>query len=1259
MDSEKMVVVTGAGGGGGGGGGKDGWGNQLSQSRTPVEAANNLFSVAFAKTVFALSEGEVEGFPSGVAAKDIYLDGTAIQRSDGTFNFNDVELEYRAGTDSQSPLSYFSTVENTVGVGVEVTQNVGPVTRTITDPDTERVRVIIQHPSLQSVNTANGDTNPTSVSYRIELSTNGGPFVVQAEPTISGKSSGQFQRAYEFDLPGSGPWQVRVTRLTADSTSGFLSNSIIWQAYTEIIDEKLAYPNTALLGVKVDARQFNNIPDVKVKLRGKRVQIPSNYNPASRTYTGVWNGTFTTAWTDNPAWIFRDLVVNPIYGIRRYLPSADVDKWNLYSISQYCDELVPNGFGGTEPRFRCNLYLQNEGSVFEVINALSSVFRGLTYYNEGKLFVSQDRPSSPVQQFSEANTIQEVDENGNVTSPCFSYSSSSRTARRSVVLANWDDPLQDYNSVIEYLQDDELLRQFGYLPIDLRLIGVTSRGQALRAAKATLFANRYLTETVTFRVAAEGLASGIGEVVQIADPNKQGQRIGGRIASVSGNTITLDTLFPIVGGRPYTVTLVNPNGETITNPDGTTKTTPKLTTHNVISYTQGEVTELTLSGTVNVQQGTLWVLEWQDLSAGLYRIISISEYEPLRYEIQALQYNSSLYDYIDNNLLAQTPKDRFVVRDANPPTGLTAKLDYRNGRVRIFADWTAPQIDGIDDTQIGEYRYQYRQVGSEQWIGTQDTVYTDADISLFQYAYGMQFQFRVASRNRLGQQSNWVQVNVADFEPLPDISAAEYKATVTHVNQPDGSQLIMISSGLLPLPERVAGYRVWAKPGNDLDGNLPGVKPPEADGYYLLNDIPLTGYYVISFHAPATYTVRVALLSAVAGEGSGSTYIYDTVARAEIAPPTPELFTVIQSQNNIGKRFSWRVPAPSFGAWDKGVVTDITSFEVRYKQGELGSLTTSQAWDIGIPLFSGGVPATQQWFETNLFDNDTWIVMIKAVDQTGWSSDVPAYIIVNTQQPLSANIVVTGTADFNLATTELINCSISSVYEIFAESGNAILQENNVQLITEQGGADYVQQDNLASDAYIIWLFDNNYLESGLLITTSALATYQHEIRSLSDLGIPLLAENDNIILQENDRDLTTENYDYSAISQIGFASTIWHPYAPKEKLTEDLYGVKTRFRSVDGVTPGEVYQIDYELDYTDIIESFNDVATSAGGDTTVNLTRSFFAVTGVQATLQASGGTAVSVVIVSRTTTQVVLKTIDSSGNRVNGLVDLTVQGY
>lgn len=1260
----------------------------VAQTRTPVETANNLFSTAFAKTVYAISEGEIEGFPNSIE-KDTYLDSTPIQNADGSSNFTGYTLDYRSGTDeTQTPLTGFSTVETAVAVSTALTVANGPITRTITDPDVERCRVVIAHAALQSTDQSTGNIVGTSVAYRIAVSANGGPFVTVAEPTVSGKSNSEFQRAYEFDLTGTAPWAIRVTRLTGDSSSAYLQNGTIWQSYTEIIDEKFAYPNTAHIGLKVDARQFNSIPDVSLRLRGKRVQVPQNYDPATRTYTGLWNGTFKTAWTNNPAWIFRDIVLNPRFGVRRYVSTLAIDPWYLYTISQYCDEMVPDGQGGTEPRFTCNVYLQNAGAVFEVLNSLASVFRGLIYYADNRLYLTQDRPQVPVQQFSEANVIQETD--GQVTAPCFTYSSSARTARKTVCIANWDDPQQSYSSVVEYLQDDELLQRLGYNPIDLRLIGVTSRGQALRAAKHTLFSNRYETETVSFRIAAEGLASSVGEVIQIADPLRQGQRLAGRILSISGNQLTLDAQLTLNPAISYTLSLVIPNGETITNPDGSVVRQPKLQVLNVTSYaTVNDRTVVTCDGIVTSQENALWVLEWTALNASLYRIIAISEVDPLIFQVEALQYNGSKYGYVDNDLPIAIPKDRFTLQAPQVVTNLTAGLFYRNKRVQIEAKWRAPQRNFADDTLVRGYRYQWRKSDATQWSDAQVSIPTNATVSLPDHVFTASYQFRVASFDRLGRQSDWVTVSVAAFEPIPDLSDATYNAVVRHQNQPDGTQLLIIDAGTCPIPERVTGYRVWAFPTN-VPTVIPGVKSPDASGWYFLSDIPLTGYYTIAFHAPGDWEVRVAFTSAIFGE-EPSDYLYDTVERNEIVPPTPNLFTVVENTNSGQKRFSWQLPLSLYGSWDQGVVSDVVGYEIRYKQGTLIDGNAAATWDVGIELYSGGVNAKQQWFETSLFDTDTWTVMVKSVDATQWRSDTPAYILVNIGTTPISNAVYDEIINSTTWPGAYINAEISDTYHIVTQDG-VLLSTQASDLIVGDTGVNALQQIDPALDSYYVWNFDNNFLESAVLIDTAAQATYQHNIGALTgadtsvmtETGVEnvyLIAQNGDQLItqssdtffvpaltiaaasdiyQENNNFIYAEQRTYTASALSGESSGILHPYAPYERLTEDVYQVQTLFRSVDGLTAGALTGISFQLDYPDVIENVEDTSiSSSGAGTAVALTKPFRAVKSVQVTLQDSGTGAINAIVLSKSTSSVTVKCVNSSGAAVAGLVDLTVVGY
>lgn len=1220
----------------------------------------------------------------------------------------------------------------------------------------------------------NGDISGTSVQFKIEVNSNGGSYTTISSPTISGKSNSEFQRAYEFDLPGTGPWNVRVTRLTSDSSSSFIQNTINWQSFVEIIDEKFAYPNTGLVALKVDARQFNTIPDVSVKLRGKRVQVPTNYDAATRTYTGLWDGTFQMAWTDNPAWIFRDIVLNERFGVKRYINSIAIDPWYLYTVSQYCDELVPSGSGGTEPRFTCNVYLQNPGSVYQVLNSLASCFRGLIYYSEGELYLTQDREQDVVQQFSEANVIQDVAENGEVQSPCFSYTGSARAARKTVVLANWDDPTQVYSSVTEYQQDDELLDKFGYNPVDLRLIGVTSRGQALRAAKHTLFSDRYETEKVSFRVGAEGIAAGVGEIIKIADPLKQGQRLGGRIVAVDGNFITVDAVLTLSPGTDYTLTVVIPEGETVTNNDGSTKINPKLEVLTVVSssdigfqtFDEGNIltedsdevitqstdnliaryassdattTMFEVSSAVATQVGALWVLEWTSMKAATYRIISISEVESLIYQVEAIQYNSSKYGYVDNDLPVAIPKDRFTLQPVGEPTNVSGILEYSNGQTSIQASWRAPQVNNSVDLLIRGYRYQWRKVGDTEWSDVVQLQATAVEIPLSTHTFGNAYQVRVSAINRLGSQSDWVVYDVDAFAPIPDLSDATFGATVTHANQPDGTQLIIVDSRTCPILPRINGFKCWVKPrvlgkkadGSPQSGEIPGVKPPGDDGWYFLADIPLTGYYTVAFHAPDTYDVRVNFTSSIFGENP-TDYIYDVVERNEIAPPTPSNFSVVENQNSSGKRFSWQLPTTDYGSWDQNIVADVVSYEVKYKKGTLalnivefeiatdlvtvktstvigtrtnqhllsigdeivfaassGSLPTgvvsgttyyvasdsftstafkisttsggaainftgtatgtynvsgpvdlktrldiTATWGAGIELASGGLPAQQQWFETSLFDTGAYVVMVKSVDATQWRADLPAYVLVNIGAPPISNAVqsIDASLPSNTWPGDRRNCSVV--------------------------GGGLVQTD-ATLDSYFTWNFDNNNLESALLLSTTSTATYSHSLVALTGQATELTQEDDFDLLQENDDRILAEQRYYTP-TELAEGGVV-HPYAPFEKLLGDVYRVETRFKSPDGgTTAGTITALTAQLDYPDVIEKQNDVSIAAAG-TVVALTKTFRAVSSVSITaLQTNGSTAVTAVVTAKnTTSSVTIKCLDSSGTGVTGLVDITVIGY
>jgi predicted phage tail protein len=414
MNTPESGLIIGAGGGGKGGGGS---------ARVAQEAPDSLRSKAYARVVDLVCEGEIEGLAAGL--QSVYLDDTPIQNPDGSYNFTGVTLETRPGTQQQSYIPGFSSVENEVAVGVECKAN-QPVVRTINDPDVDAVRIKVSIPTLTLQDTTNGDLNGTSVSYAIDVQAHGAGYVQILADTVSGKTTSRYQRSYYIPLTGTGPWDVRLRRITADSTQTSLQNKTFLESYTEVIESKLRYPNSALMALRVDASQFTSIPRRSYDLKLLRVRIPSNYFPETRSYAGVWDGTFKVAWTDNPAWCFYDLVTSTRYGLGSFIPESQVDKWALYRVARYCDELVPNGLGGYEPRFTCNLYLQSREQAYKVVQDMASIFRGMAYWSGGAITVTQDAPQDAVYQFTAANVI-----GGE-----FAYQGSSARARHTVALVS-------------------------------------------------------------------------------------------------------------------------------------------------------------------------------------------------------------------------------------------------------------------------------------------------------------------------------------------------------------------------------------------------------------------------------------------------------------------------------------------------------------------------------------------------------------------------------------------------------------------------------------------------------------------------------------------------------------------------------------------------------------------------------------------------------------------------------------------------------
>lgn len=577
---------------------------------TPVEAKESGRSKQLVKIVEVISEGEVYGLADGM--KSIYFDKTPVQNKDGSYNFKNVQVEGRVGGQVQDLMAGFNTSEKEVGVGTLVKKNL-PLTRTVTDAKVSRLRLTIGVQSLFKQED-NGDTNGTTVNFIITIGSRTYPV------SISGKYSSQYLQHHTFDNLPSVPFIVKVERTTDDSTTQRLQNNTIWSSYTEIIDTEFTYPNTALMGVKFDSEYFSNIPTRTYDLLGLKVKVPSNYDTRTRKYTGMWDGTFKIDWTDNPAWVLYDVVTNKRYGLGGRLGEFGADKWALYQVAQYCDQLVPDGFGGQEPRFTCNAWLTEQRSAYQVINDICSIFRAMPVWNGQQLTVVMDRPADPVWTYTNAN----VDENG------FSYTFSARKSRHNAIQVEYADKENSYEKAIEYVADDEEIRKHGLNVKKITAFGCTSRGQAHRTALWLLQTEKLETKTVTFTVGAEGLMHIPGDIIKVADTHYAGTNIGGRVLAVNGKTVTLDREITL-SGNSY-LSYINANAK-----------------HQNIKIISVNGAEVTLDQPpVGLELYGVWSLATQQVTSQLFKALSVKEEDKGKYTIMALQHEPQKEAIADN-----------------------------------------------------------------------------------------------------------------------------------------------------------------------------------------------------------------------------------------------------------------------------------------------------------------------------------------------------------------------------------------------------------------------------------------------------------------------------------------------------------------------------------------------------------------------------------------------------------------------------------
>ncbi|WP_250263624.1 host specificity protein J [Proteus mirabilis] len=487
---------------------------------------DNLKNKQFLNVIDLVSEGPIEGPVGGMSG--FLLNGTPVVDADGNPNIHGVEVQWRAGTQTQEPLDDFPFVEKEIPVNAEVKKST-PILRTISDQETDRVRFTLGVSALVSQDDK-GNQHDATVEMLIEV--NDGSGWTHAETAkITGKISGQYLESYIIDAPKKKPFQIRVSRLTDDSKSDLLKNGTVWASYTEITDAKFSYPNSAVVGMKIDKSQYGDTPNRTYHIKGMIIQVPDNYDPESRTYTGIWTGRFKPAWSNNPAWVFYDLVTNERYGIGEMIGSFGVDKFALYAIARYCDELVDDGFGNKEPRFTFNAYITSQRKAKEVLDDLASVFRGMPLWDGQQLTCFQDRPSDPVWTYT----------NSNVIDGKFKYTSTAKSARHNAIEVSWVNPSNGWSEEREFIQDDDLIQRFGGVNVKkVTAFGCTSRGQAHRVGKWILQTEKLEKDSVTFSTGREGINCISGDIIEVADDSFAGVKVGGRVLSVNGSTIIID-----------------------------------------------------------------------------------------------------------------------------------------------------------------------------------------------------------------------------------------------------------------------------------------------------------------------------------------------------------------------------------------------------------------------------------------------------------------------------------------------------------------------------------------------------------------------------------------------------------------------------------------------------------------------------------------------------------------------------------------------
>mgnify|MGYP002621258146 CR=1 FL=1 len=807
MTQTKYVVGAGGGGGKGGGGSRS----------TPTEADDTLQSTQFANVLDLLSEGEIGGLENG--NKSIFLDDTPVQAADGTNNFEGFTVVTRTGTQAQSHLpGPFNATERETSVGVEVT-NSSSVTRSITDTDVDRLRVTLTIPSLQVLED-DGDIVGHSVRIKIQIQYNGGGYNDVIDDTISGKSSNRYQRDYLVNLTGSFPVDVRMVRVSADETSTKRASTTIFQSFTEIIDDKFRYPNSALVGLRFDSRQFNSIPSRKYLIRGIKVKIPSNATVDTTThlgrltYSGIWDGTFQAAtWTNDPAWCLYDLLISERYGAG--VPESTLDKYDFFAVSQYCNELVDNGAGDLEPRFSLNMLINSRDEVYNVIKQMTAIFRGIAYYGAGTLQLLQDKPSDPQYLLSPSNVVDGI----------FQYQGTSQKARHTVAVVAWQSYDTRGDIEYEYVEDHDAVAKYGIIKKDIKAIGCYSQGQAHRIGKWTLLSEQNLTETIQFSVAIEsGIILRPGMVVDIADPVRAGRRLSGRVKLATTTKITTDSANGLVtalaAANNPKLSVILPTGlvEQRDVPVGGITLVGGTETDSIGRFDLENETDALLleDGNRYMQQGTtiadgaeidvasafseapvvgsVFLFQNDEIQSQQFRVVSVAEAEDGIYGVSAVAYNSTIYDAVESDveLTTRDISNLSLIPNAVDSISLDEFLYEEGSSVHVGASvsWNHDRVN------VSEFRVQYR-VDNDNW----QAVETSSPSVTLRTLRAGRLYVQIQAKNSLGKGS---QITASNFQLAGKTAAPADVSNFSMI--PVNGQARLTWTQATDLDVRVGGY---------------------------------------------------------------------------------------------------------------------------------------------------------------------------------------------------------------------------------------------------------------------------------------------------------------------------------------------------------------------------------------------------------------------------------------------------------------------